>query len=629
MARFRLHFEELKASGDLPSPTGVALSVFHLTRKPDVSLSEIAHVVKADPSLSGKLIKSANLLKAGTRVIASVSDALNLLGLAAIRQLVVGFSVLAGNRRGTCENFDYMRFWSKSLAAAIIAQMLCERERVAQPEECFIGMLLSDVGSLALATIYPVAYSEVLSNTPAADELLEWERISFAIDHRELTAALLEDWMLPPMFVNAALCHESLDETSFPRDSRDYALCRIWHFSGKLAGKFVAGDGEIARSMPEFIRMAAQWNLEPEDFAVLSNEAVAKWREWSRIMEVPSRSLPDFAEMMANLPQQAPAPEPPDPHMEFPLRILAVDGELAPLESLIRDISSLGHAVDVATNAADALRVALETDPQLIVCGLASESVLEFSRALRELPAGRFIYLIVLTPELGEDALAEVFAAGADAVMVKPYRAIELGARVLAGQRFVRIREELLRQSEELRNIAAELAVTNRRAQRDSLTDQLSGLPNRRYAIERLATEWKRTLVLSCLMVDVDRFKSVNDNYGHGMGDEVIRHIARILHKASRSQDTICRFGGEEFLAILPNVNLTAAMICAERFRAAIETSPFVKGNIRIELTVSIGVAERRPVMKNFENLIKAADVALYAAKQDGRNLVRQTKGRV
>ncbi len=625
MAQLKLHFEELKASGDLPSPMGVALAIFELTRKPDVSLSEIAHVVKADPSLSGKLIKSANVLKAGTRSIASVSSAINLLGLDATRQLVVGFSILAGNRRGACKQFDYMRFWSKSLASAIIAQMLCERERVAQPEECFVGALLSDIGTLALATLYPVAYSEILSSGLSHQDQLEWEKARFETDHVELTAALLEDWMLPPMFADAASHHRNPESTDFPAGSREHSLCRIWHFADLLSEKFISGEKAIVRSMPELIDMAAKWDLDPDDFAALSNEAVAQWQEWSRVLEVPSRELPNFAEMIASLPQDEPNHEAKqNSHPEFPLRIMLAGDDMPALGRLSHEVSSLGHAIEIATNSKDALQLALDTDPQLIICDLSAG--LDFVKALREVPAGRFVYLILLIPGKGEEGLVAAFGVGADAVMTKPYGAMELAARVLAGQRFVRMREELQSQSESLRNVAAELAVANRRAQRASLTDQLSGLPNRRYAIERLATEWKRTQILSCLLIDIDKFKSVNDIHGHDIGDEVISHLAQTLRGALRTQDAICRFGGEEFLAILPNANATAAMNCAERFRAAVEAARFAKGSIKLKLTVSIGVASRRPAMKNFETLIKTADKALYEAKKDGRNTVRLAK---
>ena len=620
---FRLHLEELKASGDLPSPGGVALSLINLTRKPDVSLSEIAHVVMADPSLSGKLIKSANLLKAGTRLIASVSGALNLLGLDAARQLAISFAIVAGNRRGLCSKFDYMKFWSTSLARAIIAQMLCEREKVAQPEECFVGALLSDVGLLALATLYPTAFSEILAQAVSVNQQLASERSAFETDHIELTMALLEDWMLPPLFVNAANHYKNPSADCIREDSREERLGKVWRFSNLLAEKLVSGEKSIIECMPELVRMGEEMDLDAGDLAAFSDEAVAKWKEWSGIIEVPSLNLPSFADMMAALPAEKPAK---DERNEFILRILVAGEDMPGLGQLAHDIADLGHKVCVATNQQDALQLALDIEPQVILCDFAEQGP-ELAESLRKLPSGKFFYLIVMSREESEDMLVASFRAGADAVIDKTYGKKELGARILAGERFVRIREELLSQSETLKSTATDLAVASRRAQRASLTDPLSGLPNRRYAIERLASEWQRNPVVSCLMVDIDRFKSVNDMHGHGIGDEVISHVAQILRKASRLQDAVCRFGGEEFLAILPNTNASSAMNCAERFRTAILAFPFVKGNLRIDLTVSIGVAARRPSIRHFEELIRSADAALYAAKEEGRNLVKLAGG--
>ncbi len=614
MNNFRLHFEQLKASGDLPSPSGVALSLLKLTRKPDVSLSEIAHAVQADPSLSGKLVKFANLLKAGSRSIASVSAALNLLGMNSARQLAISFSILASNRRNRCKNFDYAKFWSASLARAIIAQKLCEREKVAQPEECFVGALLADIGSLALASLYPEAYSEILSHELSPEALLESEKSAFETDHVELTAAMLEDWMLPPLFVSAAC--GSPQKGDFAEGSRGQQLADIWHFSDLLSRNFVSGEKSIVRNMPEFKEMAAEHELDPEDLAVFSNEAIESWRKWCEIFEVPSLKLPDFEDMMAALPDEQAGTE----EHAFKLKVLVAGEDMTGLGTMRSEIMALGHKVDIATNPQDVLQCMLELNPQVILCVFEHDTG-DLAASIRKLPAGKFVYLIVVADS--EEGLVSAFSSGADAVMKKPFSERELAARMLAAQRFVQVGEELIEQSETLKNTAAELAITSRRAQRASLTDPLTGLPNRRYAIERLAQEWQNSPVISCLMVDIDRFKSVNDRHGHATGDEVIAHAAHVLQAASRSQDAVCRFGGEEFLVILPEASLSAAKSCAERIRKAVEASPFVKDNIRLELTVSIGVASRRPSIRRFEDMIKAADGALYEAKQKGRNIVQ------
>ncbi len=118
-------FEALKASGNLPSPKGIALQVIRLTQKDDVTNQEIAHAIKADPALSGRVIKVANALVAyQTRPVASVVDAVTVLGMNTLRQLVLGLSLVEGNRDGACQKFDYQGFWGHSLLTAIAAQKL-------------------------------------------------------------------------------------------------------------------------------------------------------------------------------------------------------------------------------------------------------------------------------------------------------------------------------------------------------------------------------------------------------------------------------------------------------------------------------------------------------------------------
>ena len=148
-------FEQLKATGVLPSPKGAAMAIIRLTRRDDVPLGELAHAVKSDPAFVGRLIKAANSVQMGTRrPVASVSDALVVLGIPTVRALALGFSLLSENRTGRCRNFDYSRFWSHSLVCAIALQTLVIRTRLAPSEECFSIGLLSHIGELALATLF-------------------------------------------------------------------------------------------------------------------------------------------------------------------------------------------------------------------------------------------------------------------------------------------------------------------------------------------------------------------------------------------------------------------------------------------------------------------------------------------
>jgi two-component system cell cycle response regulator len=161
-----------------------------------------------------------------------------------------------------------------------------------------------------------------------------------------------------------------------------------------------------------------------------------------------------------------------------------------------------------------------------------------------------------------------------------------------------------------------------------AVTDGLTGLHNRRYLDSHLQTLFDRAVTrrrsLSVMITDLDRFKNVNDTYGHNGGDEVLREFARRLRKNVRGIDLACRYGGEEFVVVMPDTDGPVAEKVAERIRAEIAGTPFAigKDGETLEVTISIGVSTLRHVNDSVENLMKRADVALYEAKSGGRNRV-------
>ena len=166
-------FEQFKASGELPSPKGVALAIMQLTQRDDVSMSDLARVLKTDPAFVGRLIKAANSVNAlgyGRRPVVSVQDALMVLGAPAVRTLALSFSLLSDYAQGKCGRFDYRDYWSQSLATAIAMQIVTARTRAAAPEETFSVGLLARIGELALATLYPDGYSCLLDDSAQMQE---------------------------------------------------------------------------------------------------------------------------------------------------------------------------------------------------------------------------------------------------------------------------------------------------------------------------------------------------------------------------------------------------------------------------------------------------------------------------
>ena len=171
-----------------------------------------------------------------------------------------------------------------------------------------------------------------------------------------------------------------------------------------------------------------------------------------------------------------------------------------------------------------------------------------------------------------------------------------------------------------------ELGIMTRKLRAAALTDALTHLPNRRYAMQRLKQEWesreRNGRGLAVTIVDIDAFKRVNDEFGHDTGDAVLRTVALHLQAHTRGSDVLCRLGGEEFIVISVGGSTDAAMVAGERLRAAVESKAVEHGSFDEAVTVSLGVATATPEMQSFDDLIKAADEALYAAKEAGRNRV-------
>lgn len=623
--------QELKAMGDLPSPKGAALAVVRLTRKEGVSIAELARTVQTDPALVGRLIKAANSSQTGAhRPIAAVQDALLLLGIPTVRYLALSFSLLTGHRNGRCEKFDYRRFWSHSLACAVAAQVLSMQVRTAPPEEAFCIGLLSRVGELALATVFPEEYARLLGEPAEAVPLVEREHAAFAMNHAELTAAMLQDWGMPRMFVDPVFVHEVPESADFPRDSRQYLLAWMLALARLIADICLAAESERRGLMSHLFLLGSRLSLDSEELVALCDRVVGNWREWATLLNVEANEVPSFAELSRPpaAPELSQTGMPSAAGSDGPLRVLVVDDDRS-MQALLRTLlAHAGYQVFEAADGQEGFEKALEVRPHILITDWMMPQMdgVELTRALRQTKLGRTIYIIILTALEAEEKLVEAFDAGVDDFMSKPLKSRVLGARLRAGQRVVMLQEEIERDREEIRRFAAELAVTNRRLQEAALTDVLTGFPNRRYAIERFQQEWlaanRSKRPLSCMVIDVDSFKTINDTHGHDVGDAVLKQTALAIKSGLRAQDVVCRTGGDEFLVICPETDLEAARICAERVRKAVAGIKMTTGRLEFGGSVSIGVAVRDADMTDIDALIKRADESVYQAKQRGRNCV-------
>ncbi len=627
-----VRFEELKATGELPSPKAAALAIIRLTTKEDVSLAEIVHATKADPAFVGRLIKAANgLHPPGGRPVASVKDAIALLGIPAVRSLALGFSLLADYGRGRCAEFPYQRFWSHSLATAIAFQQLAVRTRAASPEEAFSVGLLARIGQLALATLFPEKYSEILAHSAGEGtaELASRQKAAFAITDVEMTTGMLLDWGLPRVFVEPVHYHDLPESVPFPTGSRAAVITLSLYLAERVGDLCVTDDLERRGLLAELLLCASRLSIDDAEMERLCETVSRQWQEWGAMLRVKTGTVPSL-EDLGKVPPPPPVMtgEPLQAKTAIPLRILVVDDDRV-LRTLLRSLlSAAGHEVFEADNGVRGLEKAMEVHPQIMVIDWLMPEMdgLQLTRALRQSRVGRSIYILILTALEDDDHLVEAFEAGVDDFLGKPLRPRVLAARLRAGQRVVQLQEEVEKDREEIRRFASELAVTNRRLHAAALTDPLTRLPNRRYAMQRLQQEWasssRHERPLCCMVIDVDRFKEINDHHGHDIGDQVLRRLANAAREAVRTEDMVCRTGGDEFLVICPDTTLTPCLQVAERVRTAVAQIRVGGDHALVGLTASIGVAQRNDGMTDMEGLIKAADEGAYAAKQQGRNRV-------
>jgi putative two-component system response regulator len=308
--------------------------------------------------------------------------------------------------------------------------------------------------------------------------------------------------------------------------------------------------------------------------------------------------------------------------------ILVAEDDPLILDQLIELLTVTGERIFPVNNGEDALRVLEEQSPRVVVSDWVMPRMdgVDLCRRIRACGEACPAYFIMLTAHTDKIRLLDAYEAGADDFVSKPFEPEVLLARVRAGIRAAKLRDELVRKANGSQSLNAQLATMNTRLQRLAITDELTGVFNRRHGMGRLAEQWdllqRQTRPLTIAMIDVDRFKEINDTRGHDAGDIILKGLAAVLRKHTRGTDTLCRVGGDEFLVIFPSQTNREALVCAERFLAEIQAGGFRVGAETIKATISVGLATRTRGMAQLSDLLKAADQALYAAKNAGRHIV-------
>lgn len=617
--------EQLRLNGGLPSPKGVALAIMQISRREDATLEEISKLVQTDPVTAGRLLHMANAANIAGRPVASVPDAIIRLGLAVVRQLAMGFSLVDQYRTGACDAFDYPQFWSRSLLMAVAMQELGKCVRIAPPDELFACGLLSQIGYLALATLYPEEYARFLREP--IEHSVEQERQHLHIDHNELTAAILLECGIPHALAEPVRFHESPEGARFAEGSRPYQLTQLFHQARRLADMSTAPPDERHGHVAELMLLGGKIGLDADELCVMIDNIHARWRVWSELLKVPDSVEAPFAELISK-PRGTEGAAAADTNC-----VLWISGAPAVRDELQAILGTMpGQTVHAAHDGEEGLALALQLMPQIVIVdsriadGQGGMDGWSFCHALRATSWGQSIYLIMLASINSPGEVSQAAEARINDCLSSAQLARLLPLRMIAARQYVRLLNHWEQDRARLKQFSAELAMSNRKLQRYALIDQLTGLQNRRAGMESLTQAWsvceRSGEPVTMMMIDIDRFKEVNDTYGHAVGDQVLVEVARVMRSAARKEDAVCRMGGEEFLVICRNADLKSSLCAAERLRKAIAELKVGVDHALLGVTVSIGVACKEDGMADPGTLVNAADKALYVAKAKGRDRI-------
>ncbi len=299
------------------------------------------------------------------------------------------------------------------------------------------------------------------------------------------------------------------------------------------------------------------------------------------------------------------------------MKVLIADDDLLLRQMLQGQLAAAGHEFIFASNGIEAWELLRRESIRMAIVDWMMPGMdgPELIRRIRDAGWPGYTYIILLTARSGADDVVEGLNLGADDYMTKPFHQEELLARMGVGARILQLE----------RRLSESLAREESLATRDSLT----GLPNRRALSDLARVELSRAsrarTSVGLILMDLDHFKQINDRFGHAAGDNALRQVAEVLRMNKRDYDCTGRWGGEEFLTILPGTSLTQAAMVAERIRTSIQAVRLdLGGPDAVGLHASLGVACAPPLSPPLEldTLLRQADAALYRAKREGRNRV-------
>jgi len=623
-----------------------------------VGIRDVGDIIEKDPSLVQRLLRLVNSPFYGLRnKVSTVSHAAAMVGLAGIRSLVLGIAVFdAFKAKDASTRFDMACFWRHSLAVASAARLIAAASKLSMPDEAYAAGVLHDVGRAILANFWPKTYEEILDLAGTGDfTYTAAEREVLGFTHTDIGSQALLRWGLPEVLREAVSFHHRLI-SSPPTDNLPPGrrLALLVSVADDLAWRRGFGlEFPDAAISPSVLRMLKR----SHGVDVATDIAEGMEQDMRSAAEVLGVDLPDSGGLREQLEQ--------------------ANARLAELTAKVNDLAARKHSQKNLTAVLDRFAESVKhlmNSKEIIAlllrtvvegAGFERALYLEFSPDKKRLHGQAFFdkthFATDVTSkvlDVSEGPVAELVSGGKRLLVLEANESAsalpaEFGSERTACAAVATPREALgviLADNffsgseiagEQLNTVGmlADQAALGLESIRmyDRLesmkklaeTDGLTGVKNRRALLDVLAGEVARSsrygTPLSLLMIDIDHFKRINDELGHSVGDRVLKEAGKMLVAFTRKVDVVGRYGGDEFVVVLPSTAREQAIICAERLHKGLTSLPCSKRlkDSGIFLSASIGGAgfdaatDRTPA-----DLVERADKAMYAAKERGRDRV-------
>ncbi len=598
----RIHAELQDGRRPMPSPSAVALQLMQAVERRDVGVFEVCRIARADPLLVARTVQMANsALYSGLRPTAAMEDAVMRIGVSALARLAVGLSLVhAVPRWGG--GFDLGAYWRQALTQALALQHLARRQRNLPASEAFSLGLLADVGQLGMVA----AFGDEADADAAA------QRARWGFDAFQASAALLEAWSFP-----ASLWLSTLPEAcdGGAGGARVGELALMVALARAMAAALYAGP---AHDLSALCLLGTRIGLDADALGGVLEQVRGELPAMAALLELTLPAAQADAEFDRLRQSLSTLPPSDDGAGGGALLLIA---PTAANDALRRALSDAGVRLSAAGSATQGMELLRTQRPDVLIVdadmpGVDALALCRQQRAER----GAGLFIVLVGAQCVGDGVTRAIDAGANDALGAPIEHKLLLGKVRLGERTVRLIGALERERSDARGQQRELVRANADLRTAALSDELTGLPNRRALdafLRGAATDALRGgRPLSCVLIDLDHFKRVNDELGHDAGDRALCGVARILQAQVRASDMLARWGGEELLVVCPGADIDAAARLAERMRVAVER---LRGELP-SLTLSAGVAQAGA--DGIEAMLHAADAALLRAKRAGRNRV-------